>query len=594
MKVNKKQISIAMGVSLLLMLASVIVVKAAPVTQEEPMRMNLAMAIIIGILYYFSMSPWFANLGFTALYRPLVAGALVGIVMGRPGEGVAIGANINVLYLGWISAGGSLPGDPGLAGYLGTALALGGGLGADAALAVAAPLGLLGGLTWSLRMSVCSIIPHWADKFAEEGNVDKVARSNYIYSQPFLFLIYAVPVMITAYLGSAAVASALGWIATNNLLWIMGGLFAASGMLSALGIALNLKFLFHGNVWPYFFIGFTVTSLMGGRANLLVMAIIGTCVAYVHVLFTEGLASTQAAEAAEERESPGLLTQNDVFQAFVRWLCFSHSTYNWERMQGLGFAHSMTPIIKKLYKTKEDISAALKRHLVFFNTQPDAGGVIHGIVIAMEEERAAGADISDDAINAVKTGLMGPMAGIGDTLQQGILIPIALSIGMSIALGGNIAETTTGSVLGPIVFIVLMMIGIWGGGWFLWWQGYKQGRAAVTNILRSGTLNRVITGAGVLGNFIMGALVVQFVSLSTSVAFMIGGTPFAIQPIIDSLMPNLLPLLLVLLLWWLITKKNVSPTTIMIVIILVGVLGSYPLWPGIDAETGEAIKIGLF
>ena len=593
MKVNKKQIGIAMAVSMLLMAASVVVVEAAPVTQEEPMRMNLVMALIIGILYYFSMSPWFANLGFTALYRPLVAGALVGIVMGRPGEGVAIGANINVLYLGWISAGGSLPGDPGLAGYLGTALALGGGLGADAALAVAAPLGLLGRLAWSLRMSTCSIIPHWADKFAEEGNIEKAARSNYIYSQPFLFLIYAVPVMIAAYLGSTAVAEALEWIDANAI-WVMSGLYAASGMLAALGIALNLKFLFQGNVWPYFFVGFLVTSMMSGSANLLVMAIIGACMAYVHVLFTEGFGSEGVVEGAEERKAPGLLTQNDVFRAFVRWLFFSHSTYNWERMQGMGFMHSMTPIIKKLYKSKKDISAALKRHMVFFNTQPDAGGVIHGIVIAMEEERAAGADISDDAINAVKTGLMGPMAGIGDTLQQGILIPIALSIGMSIALGGNIAQATSGSILGPIVFIVLMAAGIWGGGWFIWWQGYKQGRAAVTNILRSGTLNRVITGAGVLGNFIMGALVVQFVSLSTSVAFMIGGTPFQIQSIIDSFMPNLLPLLLVLLIWWLVAKKNVSPTTIMIIIILVGVLGSYPIWPGLNMETGEAIEIGLF
>ena len=594
MKVNKKQISIAMVVSLLLMVVSVVVVKAAPVPQEEPARMNLVMAIIIGVMYYLSMSPWFANLGFPVLYRPLVAGALVGIVMGQPGAGVAIGANINVLYLGWISAGGSLPGDPGLAGYLGTALALGGGLGVDAALAVAAPLGLLGGLTWSLRMSLCSIIPHWADKFAEEGDIDGVARSNYIYSQPFLLLIYALPVTLAAYLGSGAVASALNWIAMNNLLWIMGGLFAASGMLAALGIALNLKFLFQGNVWPYFFVGFLVTSLMGGHVNLLVMAIIGACVAYVHVLFTRGAADEQQAAAAEERTAPGLLTRQDVFQAWVRWLLFSHSTYNWERMQGMGFAHSMTPIIKKLYKTKEDISAALKRHLVFFNTQPDMGGVIHGVVIAMEEERAAGVEISDDAINAVKTGLMGPMAGIGDTIQQGIVIPIALSIGMSIALGGNIAAATTGSLLGPLVFFVLVAAFVWGVGWLVWWQGYQQGRTAVTNILKSGTLNRVITGAGVLGNFIMGALVVQFVSLSTSVAFTIGGTAFEVQSVLDSLMPNLLPLLLVLLLWWLMTKKNVSPTTIMIVVILVGVLGSYPIWPGLNMETGEAIKVGLF
>ena len=117
---------------------------------------------------------------------------------------------------------------------------------------------------------------------------------------------------------------------------------------------------------------------------------------------------------------------------------------------------------------------------------------------------------------------------------------------------------------------------------------------AVTNILRSGTLNRVITGAGVLGNWVMGALVVHFISLSTSVAFMIGGTAFEVQSVLDSIIPNLLPLLAVLLIWWLVAKRNVSPTTIMIAVILIGVLGSIPIWPGLNAETGEAIKTGLF
>jgi PTS system mannose-specific IID component len=594
-KVNRKSVGIAVAVSLLLMVASVAVVQAAPEAQA-PARMNVVVALIVGILYYLSLSPWFANLGFTVLYRPLVAGTLVGIVMGRPGEGVAIGANINVLYLGWISVGGSLPGDPGLAGYLGTALALGGGLDTQAALALAAPLGLLGGLTFSLRMSLCSIVAHWADRFASDGNTRAVARSNYVYSQPFLFVIYAIPVFLAAWLGSEAVAAALGWIAWKAI-WVMNGLFVASGMLSALGIALNMKFLFRGNVWPYFFVGFLVTSLMGGEANLLVMAIIGACIAFFHVLFTEGIPS-EAPAAAEERQAPGLLARGDVFRAWLRWLFFSHACWNWERMQGLGFAHSMTPIIEKLYKTKDEISAALQRHLVFFNTQPDIGGVIHGAVIAMEEERAAGAAISDEAINGVKTGLMGPMAGIGDTIQQGIVIPIALALGMSVAMGGKVsAEATWGSILGPIVFLILVAAFVWGVGWLLWWQGYQQGRAAVTSILKSGALNRIITGAEVLGNFIIGALAVSFVSLSTALAFKIGGadgTAFRLQEVIDGFMPNLLPLLLVLLLWWLMAKKNVSPTLLMVIIIVVGVVFSIPFWPGLDAETGAFKWVGLF
>ncbi len=592
MKVNRKQLAVAMIVSLVLMLAGAVAVHAMPVQQTGAVRMSFLMAAIIGILYYFSMSPWFANLGFTVLYRPLIAGTLVGIVMGRPAEGIAIGANINVLYLGWISAGGSLPGDPGLAGYLGTALVLGGGLDIQAALALAAPLGLLGGLTWSLRMSLCSIIPHWADRFAEEGNIKGVARSNYIYSQPFLFILYAVPVALAAYLGSAAVGAALDWIA-QHAIWVMNGLFTASGMLAALGIALNLKFLLRGNVWPYFFIGFVVTTMMGGKVNLLMMAIIAACVAYLHVLWVHGMeAAPAAAQAqAQARKAPGLLTRQDVFKAWLRWLFFSHSTYNWERMQGLGFAHSMTPIIEKLYKTKEDISAALKRHLIFFNTQPDIGGVIHGIVIAMEEEKAAGADISDDAINGVKTGLMGPMAGVGDTIQQGIVIPIALAIGIGLALGGQ-PQATRGNILGPLFYVVAVAAFVWGVGWWVWWQGYVQGRAAVTSILQSGALQKVITGAGVLGNFVMGVLAVQFVKLSTPVAFSIGGSTFRIQAMLDSFMPNLLPLILVLLVWWLVSKKNVSPTLIMAAIIILGVLGAIPIWPGID-EAGKTIKVGL-
>lgn len=420
-----------------------------------------------------------------------------------------------------------------------------------------------------------------------------VARSNYIYSQPFQFVLYAVPVAAAAYVGAPVVEGILKEVG-RQAGWVLGGLFTASGMLAALGIALNLKFLFRSGVWPYFFIAFMVTSLASG-INLLVMAIIGVSLAVIHVQFTEkrGGAQPEATPASPSRAAPGLLTRRDVFRAWLRWLFFSHSTYNWERQQGLGFAHAMTPIIEKLYKTKEDISAALKRHLVFFNTQPDIGGVVHGAVIAMEEEHAAGADISDDAINSVKTGLMGPMAGIGDTIQQGIAIPIIYAIGMGLATGGAIGTATTGNLLGPLFVAVAMAAFIWGVGWLAWWQGYRQGRAAVTNVLQGGALNRVIVGAGVLGNFVMGALAVNFVKLTTPVAFSIGGTTIKIQEMLDRFMPNLLPLALVLIIWWLLTRKNVSPTRIMIAVIVIGVLGAIPFLPGLNAD-GQAIPVGLF
>lgn len=568
---ERKKVAVALLVSLGLLLAGTVFSAHAAPLQQGAARMNLGIAIIVGIMYYLALSPWFANLGFTVLYRPLVAGTLVGLVMGRPVEGMTIGANINVLYLGWISAGGSLPGDPGLAGYLGTALALGGGLQTEAALALAAPLGLLGGLTWALRMSTCSIFAHWADARAEKADIAGVARMNFVPSQIFLFIIYAVPVALAAYLGTPAVKAALDWIG-KNLGWAMSGLYTASGMLSALGIALNLRFLFRGSVAAYFFIGFLVTTLAGGTVNLLALAVIGVCVALLHVAFTskgEDIGELFPT-TGEKVERFKLLDKKDLFNAWVRWLCFSHACYNWERMQGTGFAHSMTPIIRKLYKSKEDISAALKRHLVFFNTQPDIGGIVHGITIAMEEERAMGADIPDEAINSVKTGLMGPMAGIGDTIQQGIVIPISLAIGMSMALQGNF--------FGPILYLILVAAFVWGVGWWIWQQGYLQGRNAVTNILKGGALNRAITVAQVLGNFVLGALSVKFVKLATKIKFTIGGTTFELQKALDSIMPNLLPLLLVLFVWWLLEKKKVSATKILIGIIVIAVVGSYPIF----------------
>src|SRR3990170_4877480 len=210
-------------------------------------------------------------------------------------------------------------------------------------------------------------------------------------------------------------------------------------------------------------------------------------------------------------QKPEKITRADVRWSWVLWTFFSHANYNYERLQATAFAHAMTPIIRKLYHTPEEISAALKRHLVFFNTEPNVGGVIHGAVIAMEEQRANGADIDDDAINSVKTGLMGPLAGVGDTISQGTITPILLSVGISIAAVQ--AGGARGNPLGSIIYFVLEVGIMLALAYFFWMQGYDRGREGVTSLLRSGLLDRVVLGAGVLGNVVLGALTAQFVHL---------------------------------------------------------------------------------
>jgi len=263
---------------------------------------------------------------------------------------------------------------------------------------------------------------------------------------------------------------------------------------------------------------------------------------------------------------PKKLEKKDLVKSFLIWQFFSHANYNYERLQATAFAQAMGPIIKKLYTTKEDISAALKRHLNFFNTEPNFGAVIHGITIAMEEEKANGAPIDDDAINSVKTGLMGPLAGIGDTITQGAIIPILLSIGISFGSQGN--------VFGPIFFLLSVLVCLMGITYVCWMNGYKLGKNAVTSILSGGIVNDVISAAGVLGCVVIGALTGQYVSLSTKLQVTIGDTVVSLQEgLLDKLVPKLLPLTLVFIVLKLL-KKDKNPTAIMVGIAVVGIVGS--------------------
>ncbi len=270
------------------------------------------------------------------------------------------------------------------------------------------------------------------------------------------------------------------------------------------------------------------------------------------------------------------LTTGDVRRAFWLWTFFSHANYNYERLQGTAFAHAMTPIIRRLYTSEEEIRAALKRHLVFFNTEPNVGAVIHGAVIAMEEQRANGAiEIDDDAINSVKTGLMGPLAGVGDTITQGTITPILLSIGIGLAQAGN--------VIGPILYFVLEVAIMTALSYFVFMQGYVRGREGVVSILRSGLLDRVVLGASVLGNVVLGALTAQFVTVFIVSTIHVDQSSFNIGELLNDIMPGLVPLLFTLLTWWLLARRRVSPITLLVAYLLVAMIGAFPFFG--DANT---------
>jgi PTS system mannose-specific IID component len=244
----------------------------------------------------------------------------------------------------------------------------------------------------------------------------------------------------------------------------------------------------------------------------------------------------------------------------------------------------MTPIIARLYTTPDDIRAALKRHLVFFNTEPNFGNVVLGTVIAMEEQRANGAPIDDDAINSVKSGLMGPLAGIGDTFSQGTITPILLALGIGIAGGTasggaipTIAAGATGNPLGAIVYAVLVTAVIIGIGYTAWMAGYSRGRMFVLEMLRSGTIDRVLVGAGVLGNLVLGALAAKYVTVYLATTISVAGAQMNLQAsLLDPVFPGVLALGLVLLIWWLL--RRVNPLVILAAMLVFSILAAYPFF----------------
>lgn len=254
-------------------------------------------------------------------------------------------------------------------------------------------------------------------------------------------------------------------------------------------------------------------------------------------------------------------------KCFVNWLVFAHSCYNYERLQGTGFCFAMDPIISELYKDDpEGKKEALMRHTAFFNSEVRTGSAIVGLTAAMEERIANGEkELADDALPSIKYGLMGPLAGIGDTFVQAILSPLLLSFGIGLAIEGN--------VFGPIMYFVLFLVLLYAMGRYSFNLGYKKGDETIMQLIESGKINKIIAGAGIMGCTVMGALVANYVSLTTKIQFQLTTGVFDLQAnFFDAIMPKILPLLLTLGVYYVMNKKGWSSLKTMLILIVVGVV----------------------
>ena len=259
------------------------------------------------------------------------------------------------------------------------------------------------------------------------------------------------------------------------------------------------------------------------------------------------------------------ISKKTLTKSFHHWFYGHLTCFSQEHMQTFGYLTSMLPIVEELYDSKEEQKEAMQTYTAFFNTEPQLGSIVVGVTAGLEEARANGDSVDDETINGMRAGLMGPIAGIGDSLIVGTLIPVLLGIALGLSNGG--------SPVGAIFYIIVWNLLAYFGMKFAYFKGYELGDKAVEFLV--GPQGQAIRKAiGIIGGMVVGAVAATWVSVKTS--FILGDAkePFLVlQDKLDAVYPGLLTACFILFCWWLMAKKNLSPIKVMLLLVVIAFVG---------------------
>ncbi len=514
--------------------------------------------LLITLIVLFGHSEDF--LGTTLLSRPLVLGPLVGLALGDLHQGIIIGATLELIFMGNIKVGAAIPPDVITGGVLGTAFAILSGKGPAIALALAIPISILAEMLLSAIFVARSAFNKQFMQYAEEGDHRKLQRLH-ILSGIIKPLSMGLIAFLSLQLGAGAMKSFLDLVPA----WVNTGLQVAGNMLPALGFALLMNLMFRKGLVPWFFLGFLLAAFL--KLPVIAIGGLGVILAF---LVTGGKPGETAADDDADSEAgaaaiaPTRVTDRDLRIIFFRSMCLE-ANFNFETWQNTGFAFAIIPVLKKLYKTKQSMALALKRHLQFFNTSTYGSTFILGIAAAMEEQNSHNPAFDPDSINSVKLGLMGPLAGVFDSLFWGTLKVIAAGVGTSLALKGHIS--------GAILFILLFNVPHLLLRYRLTFIGYRAGTRFLQQLAKNNVMDKLTYGASIIGLMVVGAMPVTLMSIRTPLTFGAEGSGMALQGILDTIVPGMIPLAITFGVYYFI-KKEVKTTWLLLGLLALGLVGS--------------------
>lgn len=424
--------------------------------------MNITDYLLLSILYFWASSTALSfGVGYFTVYRPVISGFLTGLILGDPFLGMLSGAVVNIIYIDFVSTGGSFKGDQCLTAMIAAMGVIIFKLTPVEASAVAYPIGFIGILIWKYRLKINSVfVRKYESRFNDNKNpnislYDGLFPQLLLYVMSTAILILAVSVMI--YLKE--------YINTIKDVLYLAGLFliftSTCNILYKIG---NKKGIL------LFIISFLITLF----TNISSYIVFFVSVAIIIILSNKKLVLIDSNRLA----SNGIIEKKDLVYSWFIWKNFSHSCYSYDRLQGMAYAHSMKNIFKKLYKNEEEIAKAVHSHSELFNTEPNMGTPIHGYIISLEEDLAY--NKINNNIKFLKKGMMGIAAGLGDSYTQVVLTPAFISMSVMLSLDGKYI-----TALIPVIMLALTILAISYTGFM---KGYYEGKESLVeriNIIKN-------------------------------------------------------------------------------------------------------------